>query len=187
VVSQTRSELGYNLYAESSWEYLSDQFAARHGAGADLARALEKIYRKSGNIAFRSLGMYFLVEAIKIVLIYNSAGIGMAVILMLMDSQDGGGYDLPGARLKRIRDQATEYIKDKTLSNSERSRILEEIHVIDSVIKGLTNRKQLATYIHEFISKRTRDERAYRKLQQELESLALNDLYIKAAEFKLLG
>ena len=51
----------------------------------------------------------------------------------------------------------------------------------------MTNRKQLFTYIHEFFSKRTRDERAYRKLQYELEDIAMNDLYVKAAEFKLMG
>lgn len=186
VVQETRTELGYNLFAESSWEYLSDQFAARHGAGVHLATALDKVYRGYGNIAYRSLGVYILVEVLKLALLYMGAGAGLAIIMISMDSQDGGGYDLPAARLKRIRDQGTAYIKDKAISNQEKVRVLEDIKVIDKLMSEMTNRKQLLTYIHEFVSKRTRDERAYRKLQYELENIALNNLYVKAAEFELL-
>lgn len=107
--------------------------------------------------------------------------------MVMFDSQDGGGYDLPSARLKRIRDQATQYLKNKQISDVERRRILDEIESIDKLLAEMTNRKQLFTYIHEFFSKRTRDERAYRKLQYELEDIAMNDLYVKAAEFKLMG
>ena len=76
---------------------------------------------------------------------------------------------------------------DKQISDVERRRILDEIESIDKLLAEMTNRKQLFTYIHEFFSKRTRDERAYRKLQYELEDIAMNDLYVKAAEFKLMG
>lgn len=186
VVQQTRTELGYNLFAESSWEYLADQFVARHGAGVHLASALDKVYRSYGNIAYRSLGVYILVEALKLTMLYTGIGLGIAFIMISMDSQDGGGYDLPAARLKRIRDQGTEYVKDKTISNKEKARVIEDIRVIDKLLSEMTNRKQLVTFIHEFVSKRTRDERNYRQLQYDLEKLALNDLYVKAAEFELL-
>jgi len=188
VVKETRTELGYNLFAESSWEYLCDQFSARHGAGVHLATALSKIYKSHNNISYRSLAVYLAVEMIKVILISsNLAFLGILFLMVMFDSQDGGGYDLPSARLKRIRDQATQYLKNKQISDVERRRILDEIESIDKLLAEMTNRKQLFTYIHEFFSKRTRDERAYRKLQYELEDIAMNDLYVKAAEFKLMG
>lgn len=187
LVKETRTELGYNLFAESSWEYLCDQFSARHGAGVHLATALSKIYKSHNNISYRSLAVYLAVEMIKVILISNLAFLGILFLLVMFDSQDGGGYDLPSARLKRIRDQATQYLKNKQISDVERRRILDEIESIDKLLAEMTNRKQLFTYIHEFFSKRTRDERAYRKLQYELEDIAMNDLYVKAAEFKLMG
>ena len=187
LVKETRTELGYNLFAESSWEYLCDQFSARHGAGVHLATALSKIYKSHYNISYRSLAVYLAVEMIKVILIANLAFLGILFLLVMFDSQDGGGYDLPSARLKRIRDQATQYFKNKQISDVERRRILDEIESIDKLLAEMTNRKQLFTYIHEFFSKRTRDERAYRKLQYELEDIAMNDLYVKAAEFKLMG
>lgn len=187
LVKETRTELGYNLFAESSWEYLCDQFSARHGAGVYLATALSKIYKSQYNISYRSLAVYLAVEMIKVILISNLAFLGILFLVVMFDSQDGGGYDLPSARLKRIRDQATQYLKNKQISDVERRRILDEIESIDKLLAEMTNRKQLFTYIHEFFSKRTRDERAYRKLQYELEDIAMNDLYIKAAEFKLMG
>ena len=187
VVKETRTELGYNLFAESSWEYLCDQFSARHGAGVHLATALSKIYKSQYNISYRSLAVYLVVEMIKVILISNLAFLGILFLVVMLDSQDGGGYDLPSARLKRIRDQATQYLKNKQISDVERRRILDEIESIDKLLAEMTNRKQLFTYIHEFFSKRTRDERAYRKLQYELEDIAMNDLYVKAAEFKLMG
>lgn len=187
LVKETRTELGYNLFAESSWEYLCDQFSARHGAGVHLATALSKIYKSQYNISYRSLAVYLAVEMIKVILIANLAFLGILFLVVMLDSQDGGGYDLPSARLKRIRDQATQYLKNKQISDVERRRILDEIESIDKLLAEMTNRKQLFTYIHEFFSKRTRDERAYRKLQYELEDIAMNDLYVKAAEFKLMG
>ena len=187
LVKETRTELGYNLFAESSWEYLCDQFSARHGAGVHLATALSKIYKSQYNISYRSLAVYLAVEMIKVILISNLAFLGILILVVMFDSQDGGGYDLPSARLKRIRDQATQYLKNKQISDVERRRILDEIESIDKLLAEMTNRKQLFTYIHEFFSKRTRDERAYRKLQYELEDIAMNDLYVKAAEFKLMG
>lgn len=187
LVKETRTELGYNLFAESSWEYLCDQFSARHGAGVHLATALSKIYKSQYNISYRSLAVYLAVEMIKVILISNLAFLGILFLVVMFDSQDGGGYDLPSARLKRIRDQATQYLKNKQISDVERRRILDEIESIDKLLAEMTNRKQLFTYIHEFFSKRTRDERAYRKLQYELEDIAMNDLYVKAAEFKLMG
>lgn len=187
LVKETRTELGYNLFAESSWEYLCDQFSARHGAGVHLATALSKIYKSQYNISYRSLAVYLAVEMIKVILIANLAFLGILFLVVMFDSQDGGGYDLPSARLKRIRDQATQYLKNKQISDVERRRILDEIESIDKLLAEMTNRKQLFTYIHEFFSKRTRDERAYRKLQYELEDIAMNDLYVKAAEFKLMG
>lgn len=187
LVKETRTELGYNLFAESSWEYLCDQFSARHGAGVHLATALSKIYKSQYNISYRSLAVYLAVEMIKVILIANLAFLSILFLVVMLDSQDGGGYDLPSARLKRIRDQATQYLKNKQISDVERRRILDEIESIDKLLAEMTNRKQLFTYIHEFFSKRTRDERAYRKLQYELEDIAMNDLYVKAAEFKLMG
>lgn len=184
-VEKSRSELGYNIYDLTSWEYLSDQFCSRHGAYASLVSALEKFYKGQNNIAFRSFGGYLFVEALKIVMLPILPL--FTIILMLYDSASGGQYDLPVARFKRVRDQAIQYLKDTSISKEDKTRVLDDIAAIDSILKGMNERKQLATIIHEFCSKRTRDERTYRKLQQDLEHIAMNDLFVKSAQLSQLS
>jgi len=184
-VEKSRSELGYNIYDLTSWEYLSDQFCARHGAYASLVSALEKIYKGQYNLAFRSTGGYLFVEVLKLVLMPFSPV--LVILLIVIDSANGGTYDLPIARFKRVRDQAVQYLKDTNITKENRARVLMDIAAIDSILKGMSERKQLATIIHEFCSKRTRDERTYRKLQQDLEHIAMNDLFVKSAQLSQLS
>ena len=69
IVKETVSELGCNIYDFSTWEYLADQYAARHGAGRYLATGLEKTYKSIGDISFRSTSNYLAMEALKVFLI----------------------------------------------------------------------------------------------------------------------
>ena len=111
----------------------------------------------------------------------------LSILFIVVDSASGGTYDLPVARFKRVRDQAIQYLKDTSISKEDKTRVLDDIAAIDSILKGMNERKQLATIIHEFCSKRTRDERTYRKLQQDLEHIAMNDLFVKSAQLSQLS
>lgn len=183
IVRETESELGSNIYDLTSWEYLSDQFAARHGAGRDLATALTKMYKGQFNISFRNLPTYMACEALKLALVAFN---GVGLFLMLADSVGNGVYDAPGVRLKRIRDQIVENLKDKKLSKEDIDALESDIKTIDVILKDVTDRRQFIGVIVDTIIPAARKARSQMLMQQELENIVSNELFRRSAELKLV-
>ena len=184
-VKQSISLLDRNIYDFSSWEYLADQYAARQGAARPLATALSKIYKGSYNIAFRGSVGFLIMEALKIVLLVLSPV--LAVFLFVMDGQGDGTYDLPGARLKRIRNQVIENLKDRNLTKDDVERLNSDVAAIDGCLESINDRRQLISVLQDFLWPSASKDRAFTKLQQELEDLAANDLFAKSAEWRMLA
>lgn len=184
ITKQVTSEVGSNIYDFSTWEYLADQYVARQGAGRQLVTGLEKIFKGSWNISFRSLPTFLAMEAFKIVLI--ALGLfGVSFLLMAIDS-DNATYDLPGARFKRIRDQIVENLKLKTLTKDDNERLQADLVAIDSILKDVNDRRQFFGVIWDVLYSPARKGRKQEQLQQELEAIAVNELFAKAAELKLV-
>ncbi len=183
VIRETRSELGSNIYDATTWEALSDQYAARHGAGGHLATALATIYRGSFNISFRCLPIYLAMEAVKLLTLINPA---LFLLLTLLDSPSEL-YDTPGDRFKRIRNQVAENLRDKDLSKEDVVRLNEDLKVLDQLIASVNDRRQLLGVIWDVVSPNSRKGRNQRILQQDLEALASNDLFVAATNLKQLA
>jgi len=189
---EVKSELGSNIYDFSTWEYLADQYAARQGAGRHLATGLEKIYKGTWNISFRSLPVYLAMEATKALLVIApivlaattgiilGSVVSIGIILMGMDS-DTPTYDRPGERMKRIRDQIVENLKDKRLSKDDVERLEADIVAIDVILKDIEDRRQWIGAIIDTVSSSARKAHNQEVLQKELEDIAVNELFIKAA------
>lgn len=184
VAQQAASELGSNIYDFSTWEYLSDQYAARQGAGRYLATALDKIFRGGWNISFRSMPAYLAFEAFKIVSLFLVPAVG--VLFMMMDGISDPSYDRPGARVQRIRNQIVENLKDKKLSKDDQERLAADLTVVDEMAKQINDRRQLLNVIWDTLSPSSRKARNQELLQKQLEDLAANDLFVKAAALKQL-
>lgn len=182
VARESRSQLGRSIYDSNSWEYLADQYAARCGAYRDLVTALDTLYRGSHNISFRSLPSYLFVEVLKIAFLFFVPA--LTIILAAMDGTDAA-YDRPGARMLRIRSQLIENLKDKKLDKEDVLRLEEDVRVIDTVLKDVNDRRQFFELVWDVISPTARKDRNYTHLQQELERLATNDLFLKAAQLRV--
>ena len=196
IVKETVSELGCNIYDFSTWEYLADQYAARHGAGRYLATGLEKIYKSIGNISFRSTPTYLAMEALKVFLIISPiivltitgsmfiSPLSLSIVLMMLDS-DNPTYDRPGERIKRIRDQIVENLKDKKLDKDDIERLNADIAAIDIILKEVDDRRQFISVLWDIVSSTSRKARNQESLQKELEDLIVNDLFVMASKLKI--
>ncbi|MNU19702.1 hypothetical protein D3C71_79350 [compost metagenome] len=185
-------ELGANIYDFSTWEYLADQYAARQGAGRHVVTALDKLYKGMYQISFRSSAGYLAMEAVKMALLFTVAtsttfgylAINAAVIMIAMDGQGDGTYDLPGARFKRVRNQIVEALKDKKLAPEDVKRYQDDLDAIDKVLKHVNDRRQIIGVLWDMVNPWNYKPAAQKKFQQDLETIAANDLFAKAADFK---
>lgn len=186
VVRQTESELGSNVYDFSTWEMLADQYVTRFGGGRHLVTALDKIYRFSGHISFRSLPLYLAMEAAKLLMILTPIP-GLSVLFFLLDGAGDGTYDRPGARYQRVRNQIVENLKQPKLSKDDRARLQADLATIDELSSKVNDRRQLVGIIWDTIVPGARRAYNQERLQRQLEDLAANDLFVKAAELKQLA
>jgi hypothetical protein len=197
IATSIEDEIGANIYNFNTWEYLSDQYAARQGAGRYVVTALDKIYRASWNISFRSTPAYLTMEALKAGLFVSTifiAAMGawgagyvaqLFMLLVAMDGMGDGTYDRPGARMKRVRNQIVEALKLRHLTEEEAQRYTEDLQAIDEVLARVHDREQWVGLVWNLFSKNSRKRLSQEALAKELEGFASNDLFVHAAKLKL--
>jgi len=178
---KAESELGSNVYDFSSWEMLADQYASRYGAYRPLVTALAKYYKGVYNIAFRGTVGYIVMEVVKLITILSPV---LFIVLVAMDGSGDGTYDVPGARFKRVRNQIVENLKDKKLSKDDHERLMADIAAIDEILSQMNSRRQVFGLLYDSLVPSGRKAYRQEKQQQELEKLAMNDLFVKAAELR---
>jgi len=184
IARQVESEIGTNIYDFSTWEYLADDYATRQGAGRHLVIALDKLYRGYWNISFRSLPVYIAMEALKLVLVALSP---FFVMFMLMDGSGEPTYDRPGARFKRVRNQIVEALKNDKLSKDDVENLNADLVAIDKMLESIEDRRQWVAVLWESVIPSERKMRSQQRLQQELEAIATNELFVKAAQLKQMA
>ncbi len=197
LADKSRSELGVNIYDQNSWEYLADEFAARHQAGKHLITGLDKIIKAYGHMSYRGRGTYLALEAIKLSLIalgimslatpaagFVSAMIILGAINFIMGDSDIVIYDEPEARMRRIKQQIIQAMKDTKLSKETIVQLNEDLKMIDSVMEHVKDKRQFFGIVGDFLIPSMRKNRSYVVMQQELEKIANNELFAKAAAFK---
>lgn len=185
IMQESRSQLERNIYDLSSWEYLADQYVARQGGSRHLATALSKIYKSYGNISFRSSIGYVAIEALKLALVFIVPG--LAFILMAVDGQGDGTYDVPGARLKRVRNQVIENLKDKKLDKDDIMRLEDDIKAIDACLEQINDRRQFVGVIWDLLWPSANKDRSFTNLQKELEAIATSDLFRQSALLRTMA
>lgn len=192
MAKESRSELGVNIYDNTSWEYLCDQFAARHGGGRYLATFLDKT-RNSGliDINSRSFPAYLFMECFKLmsVIVNPVYGAMLAMVLVIYDLDDynSKGYDTPEARVKRIRNQIVEKLKDTKINKKYHKSLSDDLLCIDDVLSNMSDKKQWCAIVSRTIIPSFRKAYQQEQLQKDLEAIAANELFVKSAALRQLA
>lgn len=194
VVEKSRSELGISVYDTNSSEFMADQFAARHGAGRHLMTGLNKFQTLfGGDRAYDSAPLYYFKQLLSIVIQFmppfNIILIPLNIIGILLggDSNDAGGiYDSPEARFRRIKHDTLARLKNRLISNDEKKRILADLDAMEKAMEGIKDRREWREYIATTLIPVYRKYRKTKLLQQQLEILANNPLFVRSAELATL-
>lgn len=191
-VEKTRSELGVdNVYDTVSAEFLADQFATRMGGGRHIVTGLDKLHRMfgSGETSYSSTPEFVLRELFGILFLFippiNFVTIPLTILTILLgggDEEDEGMYDIAPKRYGRIKADLVNRLKNRKIGDEERKRILADIEEIDKRIAPLTKKIGVTDFIATYLIPVYRRRRKSRELQQELEAIATNPLFIRSAE-----
>ena len=104
-----------------------------------------------------------------------------------MDGSGDGTYDRPGARFKRVRNQVVEAMKDKDITKDDMESLQADLNAIDDIMDRVEDRRQWAGVLWDNLIPSARKAHTQEQLQQELEDIAANELFIKAAQLKQMA
>lgn len=185
---KSRSETGLSVYEMRSCEQLADQFVVRFDGGRDLALALDKLYRKYWSKSAMNTATYTFFECIKLIMFL--AGLFLIpvilVVYLLLANPTRKIYDDPEARIRFIKQQMVEELKDKDLDKSRREQVLSNIEAVEMVEGTLDDKRSLMELFWTVIMPSGRSALREEEAAKEIEALLSNDLYTQAAKFKQL-
>lgn len=203
-IKQVKSQLPNAKYDETASEALADNFAARFGYGRQLVLALnhnaQTTPEQNDFIAkFMNFTQFITDFAFPgIVIIFSILGswgiIGVGVALYYSVTLVWSGenyqdytYDSMKIRYQRIRQQYIEMIKKLNLDKEELRAVVDHIHFIDNIIQGTKVYRGLYNRLANFIFTSSRDTVKSIEMQQVLEELTHNSLFLKSAELSVLS
>lgn len=192
-IDKLRSSMGSHVYDYRMSEFSADRFAARHGAGLALVRALDKLDRlMGGSLQRHRVGpiLFVLGEFLKIAFnIVSTVGLIIPIVLLgwlgVHDSEYKI-YDDPGERLTRIRNELVAALKNTRLPKAELKRLHDDVVAIDKIRMKITDRRSFYEWVWVNLTPSRRAQKNKMQFQQELERLVNNDLYIKANQLNIL-
>lgn len=199
MVERIRSDLGTKYYDARAFEFVADQFAARHGGAAHIVKALDRMYRDCGYTPLEYNGkfahfMLSLVCSAKQIIGVIGAGVtfgvaaavivgGLTVVLGItlatLVTILGGGdiYDDVPNRFKAMRRELIASSKDQNLSQQQRARLIDDIAEIDKVMENVTEMKFGPGFFNNFFAGVFTGKTAQMKFMRTLEELANNRLF----------
>jgi len=194
VAELSRSELGISIYDTTASEFLADQFTVRHGGGVHLASGLNKLANLfGGELAHMSQGWYMFSQTISIAFMFIPPFcifmIPLNIIGILLGGLGDDGdntYDTPEVRFARIKQDMTQRLKNRMLSKDEKKRIIADIAEMEKMMSKIKDKRDWREYIATTIIPVYRRYRKTKMLQQQLETLASNPLFVRSAELATL-
>lgn len=194
VTEKSRSELGVSIYDSTASEQLADQFTSRHGAGLYLTTALQKIHGLfGGSNAEMSTPLFMFTQILSIALMFIPPVCFFLIPLNIIGILVGGfgddgdnTYDTPEVRFRRIKMDTLARLKNRAISAAEKKRILADLEAMDKAIGHIEDKREWREYIATTIIPVYRRYRKTKLLQQQLEQLGNNPLFVRAAELSVL-
>lgn len=195
VGDEIRSELGTSDIDFSQAEVMADQFAARHHAGRELVTSMDKLNRISNDSFFKTnaakiIALNVLDAGILVSVFAGLVGpmalvlVGISCLSSAMDNSRSSLYGSDQERYKKVRNELIEGIKNKQLSKQETEELTNALKVIDKIIDDAKTYSTLVNKIASFILNVGRDPNAALKLQNDLEDIISNDLFVKSNTLK---
>ena len=152
-----------------------------------LATGMDKLFRDCGHPSYQSFLMFTVVEFSKVVFTAYTLFVIPLILMMMGDPLTLGEtsrYDPPGARIRRIKHQAIDSLKKKSLTPELRQQIVAEIRAIEQIESQIKDRNTLYDSLYSFIFPWAARVRKDINEQKLLEELGNNDLYVSAATLK---
>lgn len=187
IAQKSRSDTGYNIYEMRSCEQLADQFTTRHGAGKDLVFALDKMYRRYWDKSTMNTAEYTVFECIKLILFM--AGLFLfpitLTVYLLTANPTRKIYDDPEARVKLLKQQMLQQLKDKNIDAIKKRQILADIEAVELVQSTLDDKRSLMELFWTTIMPSGRAAMKQQEAQKLIEGLLNNELIVTATKFEL--
>lgn len=198
-----KSQTFNSKYDNTTSERLADDFASKFGYGKHIMLTLEKfpsqsyteqpfyqlnqlIFELASMVATYGIGVSLLGIA-PVVMVTTIASF---VLLKLSNSGEDSKdytYDNGFRRYKRIRNSIIEIIKDPDLDKVTVNNYINAIEIIDSVLAKTTNKEDIYDLIMNYIYPKSKNTAENILQQQELEDLANNDIFLRAAQLRIGG
>lgn len=188
MLRQIRSELGNDIYDLRGFESLADNFAVKHGFGLELVTALDKMsgmrFAKTkavGTLLLRLLEM-------TVLLVTSVATFGVyAALLFFVFNPTEKIYDDPKQRYQRIRNELIAQLKESGGNALRKQQLISDINQIDTVMAFYHGKRGVYEAIYEYIKADGRNANLARKMNQQFEKMANNDLYLLSAKVEQLS
>lgn len=199
-VRQKRSsDLKSANYDSTAFEALADNFATRHGSGRHLVTGLDKLMvafdsperTNSGRVLAYLNEVYVILGALPFILgtftFWSTLGFSMILFSFLFSGEATKDYtyDTLKVRYLRIKEQILDSLKNQYLPESDKKRALESIERINKAIESTKDFKPIFKILSDFLLLPNRRAADAVNLQRQLEELAHNELFAKAAELSL--
>jgi hypothetical protein len=174
------------VYDYRNWEALADQYVSRLGGGLYLATGLDRLFRITGSTTYMSNKKFLVIETVSVLLL-STVGLPLFILLTMMVGfkETEELYDPPIDRVTRIRRDILNAMKESNVDKKYRTRLQNDIDVIDNLVEGLKDRTGVIDYIWKNIYGPNRKAQMRLKSMQKLESLANNELFVKANQLNL--
>lgn len=186
LAERSRKDTGLNYYELRSIEQLADQFALRHGAGADLVTALARLNTIYMHRSTINMALHILVEAIKLVVF--CAGLLVVpiplLVYVLLTNPMVKVYDDPEARVKFVRMNLINELKVAKIEDKRRRALLADIEAIEVVEETLDDKLTTMQLMWSTLMPEGRRAADQEATQKQLEALISNDLFVLAAKLK---
>jgi hypothetical protein len=183
VARKTCSATNTPYYDQRTWEALADQFASRIGGGRPLAVALDKIFRYSGQAEYKTNLSWLVTETFTMV--FSTVFLPFTLLFMAL-GDPFEIYDPPVERLERIRRDLILGMKNPKADKEYRTRLKEDVKVIDDLLSKVTERKSVLLSFWKLIRSDVRREFNRAQLIREFEQLKDNDLFVYANTLKTM-
>ena len=200
---QRRNEEGDEVYSFRGFEFSSDQFVTRHGAGRDLSTLIAKLDNMSlgrssqpwvlhiaiqlslAGLAVAGIVMGSAAVGSIIMTFPNIQNIGLALLAVLWILKATGGdyvkiYDDPKERLVRIRNEMVGQLKEAE-TTAQREQLVHDIAFVTEAMKATVDKPTWYEFVRTYLPTDYRKEKNSREFQQTLEKLMNNDLFVAAA------
>lgn len=194
------SQINSGIYDQVTNEQTADNYVARQGYGRALLETIDETHdlvygsavsegQKAAIISTFFIGL--VCAAVPIITV--SAAAASAIMYSYFNILGGGcrtynyNYDTVKTRMKRVREQIVEYVKDPSLTAAQKKSTLEDLERADTLINNKSEAKEnLFDKIANFVRKDNKSLKDTITLQRNLEELSANDLFIRAAQLGTL-